>query len=98
MVLCNIDDIGDLRFSFKDNDSDCISIHKLSNGGEVEFADDECIAIVLPGFEQQINFNVINKDNINILDFRIEDDVLLFTIDIDGQIINGKLGLASLKE
>lgn len=98
MVQCSINSIGDLRFNLKDINDDCVSVCKLSNGGEVEFVNDECVAVVLPGFEQQINFNIVNKDDINIHDFHIEDDVLLFTIDIDGQIINGKLGLSSLKE
>lgn len=87
--ICN----GDLHFIFKECD-DVVTVHKLDNGAELDFFNDECISLILPNFQQQIRCN--NIDDIELSNIELQNDDFLFSIIVNGQNINGKVNLSSL--
>lgn len=96
MIQVNIDEAGNLRFTFKEVDDDSAVIYKLLNAGEVEFVNDECVGLELLDFERQLNRGKIN--DVSLVDAQLYNDDFVFNIDVDGQTINGKVSMASLKD
>ena len=86
-------DNGDLRFIFNKYTGTPI-VYRLDNGGELEFVDEECVGLVLPNFEQQLNRGTIN--NIELEDSSLNNDDFIFNLIIDGQNITGRINLSSL--
>ena len=96
MVQARLNDAGDLLFIFKEGyDEDLVVVYRLDNGAEVEFIDDECVAVVLPSFVARLNRGDINS--VELESFDIIDDVAHFNLDIGGQVVNGRISFASLK-
>lgn len=87
-------DNGDLRFIFNKYQDETPMIYRLDNGGELEFIDDECVGLVLPNFEQQLNRGIIN--DIELENSTLSDDDFIFNLIIDGQNITGRINLSSL--
>lgn len=98
MTQLQLNDSGDLRIIFKESDDDNVVVHKLSNDSEIEFVNDECIAIVLPSFEQKLNRGHLDRDSLSIQDYWLEDEVAFFNINIGMQTVNIKINLSSLKD
>lgn len=96
MVQAKLNDIGDLFFIFKEEyDRDLVVVYQLDNGAEVEFINDECVAIVLPSFVAKLNRGDIQS--VELESFDIIDDVVYFNLDIGGQVVNGRISFASLQ-
>lgn len=96
MVQAKLNDIGDLFFIFKEEyDRDLVVVYQLDNGAEVEFINDECVAIVLPSFVAKLNRGDIQS--VELESFDIIDDVVHFNLDIGGQVVNGRISFASLQ-
>ena len=96
MVQAKLNDIGDLFFIFKEEyDRDLVVVYQLDNGAEVEFINDECVAIVLPSFVAKLNRGDIQS--VELESFDIIDDVVHFNLDIGGQVVNGRINFASLQ-
>ena len=85
---------GDLRFIFKEYEDVTPIVYTLDNGGELEFVDDDFVALVLPKFEQQLNRGHIEDIELNNMDL-IEND-FVFNLTVDGQDINGRVNISSL--
>lgn len=92
----SVNDAGNLYFTFKEHNANTVVVHKILNAGELEFLDDDCVGLELFNFEQQINRGKINS--IDIRKTEIKDDIFIFHLDVNGQMINGRVSLASLKE
>lgn len=96
MKQAKLNDAGDLFFIFKEEyDNNSVVVYQLDNGAEVEFVDDECVAIVLPSFVAKLNRGDIQS--VELESFDMIDDVGYFNLDIGGQIVNGRISFASLK-
>ena len=96
MKQAKLNDAGDLFFIFKEEyDKDTVVVYQLDNGAEVEFVDDECVAVVLPSFVAKLNRGDIQS--VELESFDIIDDVAHFNLDIGGQVVNGRISFASLK-
>ena len=96
MTQVQINETGDLYFIFKEYaDDNPVTTYTLDNGGELEFINDECVSLVLPNFERQLNHGKINTVLLN--DINLQDDTVFFNITVDGQDINGRINLSSLK-
>lgn len=96
MVQAKLNDIGDLFFIFKEEyDRDLVVVYQLDNGAEVEFINDECVAIVLPSFVAKLNRGDIQS--VELESFDIIDDAVHFNLDIGGQVVNGRISFASLQ-
>ena len=93
MTQVEINDSGDLHFIFKEV-NDVVTTVKLDNGGELDFYEDECVALILPNFRQQLNYPIINT--LELENIMLQNDDVLFTIVINGQNINGKIHISSL--
>ncbi len=92
----SVDDTGNLYFTFKEHNEDVVVVYKILNAGEVEFVNNECVGLELFDFEQQINRGKI-KD-IEIHNTEIKNDTFIFHLNVNGQAVNGRVSLASLKE
>lgn len=97
MTQVALNDSGDLQIQFKDHCNENVIVYKLSNDSEVEFVDDECVAIVLPNFEQKLNRGHIDRNSLGLQDYWLDGDVAFFNIEIGVQTVNVKLNLSSLK-
>ena len=98
MTQVQINESGDLEIIFKEYDNtDTPVVCKLSNDSEVEFINDECVAIVLPSFEQKLNRGPLNRDDVSIQDYWFADDIAFFNVNVGLQTVNIKLNLSSLK-
>lgn len=96
MKQAKLNDAGDLFFIFKEEyNKDAVVVYQLDNGAEVEFIDDECVAVVLPSFVAKLNRGDIQS--VELESFDIIDDVAYFNLDIGGQVVNGRISFASLK-
>lgn len=96
MKQAKLNDAGDLFFIFKEEyDNNSVVVYQLDNGAEVEFVDDECVAIVLPSFVAKLNRGDIQS--VELESFDMIDDVGYFNLDIGGQTVNGRISFASLK-
>lgn len=96
MKQAKLNDAGDLLFIFKEEyNKDSVIVYQLDNGAEVEFVNDECVAIVLPSFVAKLNRGPI--ESVELESFDIIDDVAYFNLDIGGQVVNGRISFASLK-
>ena len=96
MKQAQLNDAGDLFFIFKEEyDNNSVVVYQLDNGAEVEFVDDECVAIVLPSFVAKLKRGDIQS--VELESFDMIDDVGYFNLDIGGQIVNGRISFASLK-
>ena len=99
MAQAKLSDSGDLEIRFQDyNEDDNIVVYKLTNDSELEFVNDECVAVVLPSFEQKFNRGPLDQAAIRIQDYWIEDDTAFFNIEIGMQTVNIKISLSSLKD
>ena len=97
MKQAKINDAGDLFLILDDNyDQDIVVSYRLDNGAEVEFINDKCVAIVLPSFVARLNRGNITDVKLEGLDFI--NDTVHFNIDIGGQVVNGRINLASLND
>lgn len=92
----DVNDLGNLYFTFKEHDEDVVIVYKILQAGEVEFLNDECVGLELFDFERQINRGKITDVSIRKTEFK--NDTFVFHIDVDGQTVNGRINLASLKE
>lgn len=96
MTQVKITKTGDLRFIFKKiNDDDIITVQQLTNGAQFEFVNNDCVALELLNFEHQLNRGKI--DSIELLDIKLEDTDFVFNVVVDGQKVQGKVDLSSLK-
>lgn len=93
MVQVQIDN-GDLRFIFKEYGDVTPIIYTLDNGGELEFVDDDFVALVLPRFEQQLNLGYI--EDIDLKHMSLVNDDFVFNLTVNGQDINGRVNISSL--
>lgn len=97
MIQADVDDIGNLYFTFKEVDNkDAVIAYKLLNAGELEFLDDDCIGLELLDFASQLNRGKIN--DIELLDTQLKDDTFVFHIVVNGQAVNGRVNFSSLKD
>ena len=97
MKQAKINDTGDLFLILsEDYDKEAIVTYQLDNGAEVEFIDDKCVAIVLPSFVSKLNRGSIETVTLESLD--LIEDTAHFNLDIGGQVVNGRINFASLKD
>lgn len=92
----DVNDAGSLYFTFKEYDEDVVVVYRVLDTGEVDFVDDDCVGLELFNFEQQINRGKITSIDIRKTYFK--DDTFVFHLDVNGQSVNGRVHLASLKE
>ena len=95
MTQCKINN-DDLSIVFFDSD-DVPIVYRLDNGAEIELIDDEISMIVLPNFIQQIPFQPLNEEDIELGDIiEIDKDLLQIQLHIQDKNINIKLDISSL--
>lgn len=87
---------GNLHIVFNDSDEPAV-VYKLDNGAELEFNNDTLSALILPNFERQLNIGDLSNIDIALLDIQMQDSVILFTLDIQGQHINGRVDCSSMQ-
>lgn len=89
---------GDLHIIFSEkNDDDVVVVEKLDNGAELEFVDDNLVTLILPNFEAQLGRGPLSGLEINLKNVHMDNDTILFNIDVEGQSINGKVDCSSIK-
>lgn len=89
---------GDLYLIFNEsNKKSPIIVEKLDNGAELNFIDDKLSSLMLPNFEQQLGQGSLSGLEIKLTDVHMDDFTILFTLNIDGRNINGKIDCSSIK-
>lgn len=87
---------GDLHIIFKEYDEDVVMCYRLDNGSEMEVVDDELVGLILPNFESQLGRGSLSDKDIKLEDLKVEDENILFRLEIDNQTINGRIDCSSL--
>lgn len=100
MTTAMIDNNGDLNIIFNKEKfkEDVLIAYKLNNGAEVNFYGDEIVSLILPNFEAQLGRGSLSGINISLNDIKMQNNDILFNLDIQGQNINGKIDCSSLKK
>lgn len=89
---------GNLHIIFNDKiENQSAIVYKLDNGAELEFVDDELVTLILPNFEQQLGIGSLTEIPIDLKNIQMDNNFILFTLDIQGQNINGRIDCASIK-
>lgn len=100
MTTAMIDNNGDLNIIFNKEKfkEDVLIAYKLNNGAEVNFYGDEIVSLILPNFEAQLGRGSLLGLEILLNDIKMQDNNILFNLDIQGHNINGKIDCSSLKK
>ena len=89
---------GDLHIIFKEiSDEDVITVHKLDNNAELNFVDNDFVSLILPHFEEQLGRGSLLGLEITVNDVSLDDMTILFSLDIQGNTINGRVDCSSLE-
>lgn len=89
---------GNLHIIFNNKiENQSAIVYKLDNGAELEFVDDELVTLILPNFEQQLGIGSLTEIPIDLKNIQMDNNFILFTLDIQGQNINGRIDCASIK-
>lgn len=97
MTQANIDSNGDLHITFSEKTDDVITTYKLDNGAELDFIDEELVELILPNFEEQLGRGSLLGLEIKLNDISLDGMIILFSLDIHGNIINGRVDCSSLE-
>lgn len=99
MTTAMIDKNGDLNIVFNKEkfQEDVLIAYKLNNGAEVNFYGDEIVSLILPNFEAQLGRGSLLGLDISLNDIKMQNNDILFNLDIQGQNINGKIDCSSLR-
>lgn len=90
---------GNLHIIFNDKiENQFAIVYKLDNGAELEFVDNELVALILPNFEQQLGIGSLAEIPIDLKNIKMDNNLILFTLDIQGQNINGRIDCTSIKQ
>lgn len=99
MPIAKINDNGDLCIIFNEDkfNEDFLIVFRLDNGAELNFYDDEIVALILPNFESQLGRGPLLGLDISLDNITMQGDDILFNLNIQGQNINGKIDCSSIK-
>lgn len=97
MTQANIDSNGDLHIIFNEKSDDIVTTYKLDNGAELDFINEDLIELILPNFEMQLGRGSLLGLEITVNDVSLDDMTILFSLDIQGNTINGRVDCSSLE-
>lgn len=97
MTQANIDSNGDLHITFSEKTDDVTTTYKLDNGAELDFIDEELVELILPNFEEQLGRGSLLGLEITVNNVSLDDMTILFSLDIQGHTINGRVDCSSLE-